>query len=59
MSVHCLFLTGNKAKPEFIDLLTKLAAEMARDERFTNFCWLYEDEITVDHPGSPVPVTDN
>jgi len=54
-----LFLTGNKAKPEFIDFLTKLAAEMARDERFTNFCWLYEDEITVDHPGSPVPVTDN
>jgi hypothetical protein len=48
-----------KAKPAFVELLTKLAAEMARDERFTNVCWLFEDEITVDHPGSPVPVTDD
>jgi len=48
-----------KASPEFIELLTKLAEAMAQDERFTKVGWLFEDEVTLDNPGTPLPVTED
>lgn len=45
-------------RPEYIDVLKRLGAELQGDSRFHDVQWFSRDQVHSGNPGSPTPIVD-